>query len=71
LPAGKGPTKLNLRTRKEERLPSSGLWLPNRTMTCVTTGEPTFSPYDAASGKTSEQAAFGGCEPYFTTDGIW
>ena len=71
LPAGKGPTKLNLRTGKEERLPPSGLWLPNRTMTCATTGSPTFSPYDAASGKISEQAALGGCEPYFTTDGVW
>lgn len=71
LPAGKGPTKLNLRTGKEERLPPSGLWLPNRTMTSATTGSPTFSPYDAASGKISEQAAFGGCEPYFTADGVW
>ena len=65
LPAGKGPTKLNLRSGKEERLPPSGLWLPNRTMTCVTTGEPTFSPYDAASGKISEQAALGGCDAVF------
>jgi hypothetical protein len=71
LPAGKGPTKLNLLTGKEDRLPPRGLWLPNRTMTCATTGSPTFSPYDAASGTLSEQAAFGGCEPYFTADGIW
>jgi hypothetical protein len=71
LPAGKGPTKLNLRTGKEERLPPNGLWLPNRTMTCATTGSPTFSPFDATTGKISEQAAFGGCEPYFTSDGIW
>ncbi|RPJ25024.1 MAG: hypothetical protein EHM35_15880, partial [Planctomycetaceae bacterium] len=71
LPAGKGPTKLNLRTGKEERLPPSGLWLPNRTMTCATTGSPTFSPYDAASGTINEQAALGGCMPYFTTDGVW
>jgi hypothetical protein len=71
LPAGKGPTKLNLQTGKEERLPPNGLWLPNRTMTCATTGSPTFSPYDASSGKITEQAAFGGCEPYFTADGVW
>ena len=71
LPAGKGPTKLNLRTGEEERLPPSGLWLPNRTMTCATTGSPTFSPYDAAKGKINEQAAFGGCEPYFSADGVW
>jgi hypothetical protein len=71
LPAGKGPTRLNLQTCKEDRLPPSGLWLPNRTMTCATTGEPTFSPYDAKSGKISEQSALGGCEPYFTTDGVW
>jgi hypothetical protein len=71
LPAGKGPTKLNLQTGVEHRLPPSGLWLPNRTMTCATTGTPTFSPYDATSGRISEQAAFGGCMPYFTTDGVW
>ncbi len=71
LPAGKGPTKLNLRTGEEERLPPSGLWLLNRTMTCATTGSPTFSPYDAARGTISEQAAFGGCEPFFTSDGVW
>jgi hypothetical protein len=40
-------------------------------MTCATTGSPTFSPYDAARGTISEQAAFGGCEPYFTNDGVW
>jgi len=71
LPAGKGPTKLKLRTGAEERLPPSGLWLLNRTLTHATTGDPTFSPYDAAKGTISEQAALGGCEPYFTTDGVW
>ncbi len=71
LPAGKGPTKLNLRTGEEERLPPKGLWLLNRTMTCATTGSPTFSPYDAARGTIHEQPAFGGCEPFFTTDGVW
>ncbi len=71
LPAGKGPTKLNIRTGVEDRLPPNGLWLPNRSMTCATTGTPTFSPYDAASGTISEQAAFGGCMPYFSNDGVW
>jgi len=71
LPAGKGPTKLDLRTGAEERMPPSGLWLPNRTLTHATTGEPTFSPYDATKGSISQQAALGGCEPYFTTDGLW
>lgn len=71
LPAGKGPTKLNLRTGAEERLPPTGLWLLNRTLTHATTGDPTFSPYDAAKGTISEQAAFGGCEPYFTANGVW
>jgi hypothetical protein len=71
LPAGKGPTKLNLRTGAEERLPPTGLWLVNRTFTHATTGSPTFSPYDAAKGAISEQPAFGGCEPYFTADGTW
>jgi hypothetical protein len=71
LSAGKGPTKLNLVTGAEDRLPPSGLWLVNRTMTHATTGQPTFSPYDSATGKISEQAPFGGCEPYFSADGVW
>lgn len=71
LPQGKGPTKLNLRTGAKERMPPNGLWLLNRTFTHATTGEPTFSPYDAAKGTISQQPALGGCEPYFTADGTW
>jgi hypothetical protein len=69
--ADHGPTRLNLRTGAEQPLSPKGPWLINRTATFATTGDPTFSPYDAGKGAISEQPVFGGCQPYFSTDGVW
>lgn len=71
LAAGRGPTRLNLRTGERKPLPPRGLWLINATGTCASTGTPTFSTYNTAAGKLVEQPALGGCQPYFSTDGVW
>jgi hypothetical protein len=46
-------------------------WLMNPTLTHATTGVPTFSPFDARSRIISPRAKQGGCEPYFSHDGVW
>jgi len=46
-------------------------WLVNRTLTHATTGQPTFSPYDAEHRRVREVRTPGGCQPYFSFDGRW
>lgn len=44
-------------------------WLLDATLRHAVRGSPSFSPYDAASGKIDERAKLKGCEPYFSHDG--
>jgi hypothetical protein len=46
-------------------------FLINATRTHATTGEPTFSLYDASHSRITGQSSVGGCEPYFSHDGKW
>jgi Concanavalin A-like lectin/glucanases superfamily len=46
-------------------------FLINATRTHATTGDPTFSLYDAAHSRIIGQSALGGCQPYFSHDGKW
>ena len=46
-------------------------WLINPTLRYATTGEPTFSQYDANSKTVQVRQAQGGCQPYFSQDGVW
>ncbi|MBM3213403.1 hypothetical protein FJZ36_00580 [Candidatus Poribacteria bacterium] len=51
--------------------PENG-WLINATMTRATRGHPAqFALYDAKSRQITEQPAYGGCEAYFSHDGVW
>lgn len=73
---GEGHTvRLDLTTGQGERLttephPTWG-WLPSPTLTHVTTGTSSFSPFDAKRKAVAESQAFGGCQPYFSPDGRW
>jgi hypothetical protein len=44
-------------------------WLFDPTLRSAVRGSPSFSPYDAASGKIDERKRLQGCEPYFSFDG--
>jgi hypothetical protein len=44
-------------------------WLFDPTLHSAVRGSPSFSPYDAASGKIDERPRLQGCEPYFSHDG--
>ncbi len=46
-------------------------WLLNATKTHATAGWPEFSLYDAASQQIATRKREGGCQPYFTHDGVW
>ncbi len=46
-------------------------FLINVTQTHATTGDPTFSLYDASHARITGQSALGGCQPYFSHDGKW
>lgn len=73
---GAGVTQeFDLGTGKSQKLTTQGLarggFLVNATKTYATSGEPTFSPFDAQQGRVNLQGHQGGCEPYFTHDGRW
>ena len=46
-------------------------FLINAARTHATTGDPTFSLYDASHSRITGQNALGGCQPYFSHDGKW
>lgn len=46
-------------------------WLTNATKTYATDGRPEFSPFDAQSKTIAHRQRQGGCQPYFTHDGVW
>ncbi|MAF08901.1 hypothetical protein CMK11_00480 [Candidatus Poribacteria bacterium] len=46
-------------------------WLMNATKTHATAGWPEFSPFDASSKTIAHRQRQGGCQPYFTHDGVW
>lgn len=46
-------------------------WLPDPTLRWMTSGEATFSPFDAATGVVARQRLLGGCQPWFSSDGRW
>ncbi len=53
-----------------EAAPRGG-WLVDATLAFATTGEPTFSPYDARRRRVARRSPLGGCQPYFSRDGRW
>ena len=73
---GDGHTyKMNLKTDGNLRLTSEpqkefGM-LINAPLTHATPGRPEFSPYDSNSKQISRRKHRGGCQPYFTRDGVW
>jgi hypothetical protein len=50
---------------------SEGGWLLNPTRTHATTWPTQFALYDKATRSVTEQEALGGCEAYFSQDGVW
>jgi hypothetical protein len=46
-------------------------WLINATRAHATTGQPTFSLYNAGKQEITPQGGLPGCQPYFTHDGRW
>jgi hypothetical protein len=46
-------------------------WLLNATKTHATAGVPEFSLYDASTQQIAARQRQGGCQPYFTHDGVW
>ncbi len=46
-------------------------WLIDPTMSWAVHGRPAFSPYDPDKQTIAEQRNRGGCQPYFTQDGVW
>ena len=71
--------RLNLTTGKSELLvnkaPSIGQWtqgwLLDPTLRYATTGQPSFSRYQADGLAVRAESLQGGCQPYFTADGRW
>ena len=75
---GKGFTrKMNVKTGKTVALTSVGDkefgWLINRTMTHATSRTIwiTFSTYDRQTRTVVKTKVYGGCQPYFSQDGVW
>jgi Tol biopolymer transport system component len=73
---GEGFTRqLDLNSGSNSRLTKNGRpgggFLVNATKTFATTGEPTFSPFDANQSEVAQQNNLGGCQPYFTQNGRW
>jgi len=71
---GEGATReldLAAGTRREiaRTSPSSPGWLVDPTGRWATTGDPTFSERDPATGEIRAATRLGGCQPYFTGDG--
>ena len=74
---GDGFTRqMDLRNGKSHKLTKNGLpggggFLMNATKTHATSGEPTFSLFNASSSAIPNRNPLGGCQPYFTHDGRW
>ncbi len=67
--------QMDLRNGKSHKLTKNGLpaggFLVNATKTYATTGEPTFSLFNASRSSIANRNRLGGCQPYFTHDGRW
>lgn len=64
--------RLDLRTGESSVLvEGDGAWLVNVTGTFATSGWATFSRYDPDSRRVTETKRLGGCQPYFSRDGVW
>ena len=59
---------LDLIERGEKGGPS---WLPNPTLTSACWSFNTFSLLDAKTHKVTPMPHLGGCQPYYTSDGLW
>jgi hypothetical protein len=46
-------------------------WLMNATKTYATAGWPEFAPFDPGKRVIARRQRQGGCQPYFTHDGVW
>ena len=62
-------TKLTKQKQGGERFGHG--FLINAARTHATTGQPTFSLYDASGKTITGQSGLGGCQPYFSHDGRW
>ena len=66
---------LDLASGKSRQLvrepPPSRGWLLDATLSYATTGEASFSPYDARRLSIAGRSAVAGCQPYFSHDGRW
>jgi hypothetical protein len=77
---GDGTTRqMDVRNGKTSKLAETGGsspdyghgFLMNATKTHATSGQPTFSLYDAGGSRITGQTALEGCQPYFSHDGKW
>jgi hypothetical protein len=73
---GQGQThELDLRTGERTPLTWGGRdengWLVSPTKTHADTGWATFSEYDASTKNILQKPMLGGCQPYFSRDGVW
>lgn len=65
------PTRLNLRTGRTVSMGDHSQFLMDPTLRYATTGQPTFSRYNAEARKVKKRRELKGCQPYFTRDGQW
>lgn len=69
--------KMNVKTGQKRPLTREGQdyfgWLINPTKTFATSRTIwiTFSPYDARTRTVTPATIYGGCQPYFSRDGVW
>jgi hypothetical protein len=72
LPADKPTSILDTRTGNLEPLGVQFTGqLINASLNFATSGVPTFGVYDPQTRTIAERSKFGGCQPYFTRDGVW
>src|SRR5206468_1998382 len=63
---------LDLTTGKSDLIiTGGGAWLPNVTLTHACTTFNTFSPLDPSEKQVHVIPSVGGCQTYFTMDGLW
>jgi hypothetical protein len=59
------------RVRLTDEAHSEYGWLTNATKTHATDGRPEFSPFAVGRKTIAHRERQGGCQPYFTHDGVW